>query len=523
MTGLAGEALAATPAFGVPRRRRRSNPVLLALGAVIGLVLLVPLGALLVDAQQAGWHEVSSVLFRARSLTLLGHTVILMAIVTPVAALLGTGAAWFTERTDLPGRRLWTVLLVLPVAMPDFVVGYAWHSIAPTMNPLLAATVVMSLSSYPLVYLPVAAALRRANPALEETARSLNVGALATFLRVTLPQIRSAVLSGGLVVALVLVSEFGAFEIVRFQTFTTEIFTEFQFEPSAAGALSIPLVLLGVLILVGESLVPGSPTAMSSDIRRTTRTRLGRGVGAVVPGLLALVTLSVGIPIGTLFYWIGSSQHSTLPAQTTVGQATLTTVGYCAAGAALAVLLALPIALLSARRTRGFVVVLERSTFVSLALPGVVVALSLAFFAVRAVFGLYETSTLLIVAYGMITFPLALSCLKTSVRQSPEILTIVGRSLGRSAPYVFLRVTLPLIAPGIVAAFCLVFLTATTELTATLILAPIGIQTLTTQFWAFESEAAYGAAAPYALVIIALSMVPGALLALWFGRERQGR
>ncbi len=88
---------------------------------------------------------------------------------------------------------------------------------------------------------------------------------------------------------------------------------------------------------------------------------------------------------------------------------------------------------------------------------------------------------------------------------------------------VFFRVTLPLLAPGLAAGFCLVFLTATTELTATLVLAPLGVQTLATQFWAFQSEVAYGAAAPYAMVIIALAVVPGALLGLWFDRERQSR
>jgi iron(III) transport system permease protein len=113
--------------------------------------------------------------------------------------------------------------------------------------------------------------------------------------------------------------------------------------------------------------------------------------------------------------------------------------------------------------------------------------------------------------------------MKTSVRQAPAQLATVGRSLGRSAPYVFLRVTLPLIAPGIIAGFCLVFLTASTELTATLVLQPPDTVTLTTQFWAFQSETAYGAAAPYGLVIIVLSMVPGTLLAIWFDRLGQNR
>ena len=99
----------------------------------------------------------------------------------------------------------------------------------------------------------------------------------------------------------------------------------------------------------------------------------------------------------------------------------------------------------------------------------------------------------------------------------------VGRSLGQGPVSVFFRVTLPLIAPGLAAGFCLVFLTAITELTATLVLAPIGVQTLATQFWAYQSAVAYGAAAPYALMIVALAVVPGALLGLWFDRERGAR
>ena len=90
---------------------------------------------------------------------------------------------------------------------------------------------------------------------------------------------------------------------------------------------------------------------------------------------------------------------------------------------------------------------------------------------------------------------------------------------GAGSITVFCRVTLPLLAPGLLAGFCLVFVTAATELTATLVLAPIGVQTLATQFWAFQQNVAYGAAAPYALVMVALAAVPGALLALWFDRE----
>ena len=522
MTGLTGQGLASLPPARSTRRGRFS-PGLTILATVIGIVLLLPLVAVLVDASQAGWVEFSTVLFRTRSLELLVNTLALPLIVTPLAAAIGTAAAWYTERTALPGRRVWTVLLVLPIAMPDFIVGYAWHSIAPTASPLGAAVLVMTLSSYPLIYLPVAAALRRSDPALEEAARSLGLSSARTFFRVVLPSIRSAILGGCLIVVLVLVSEYGAFEIVRFQTFTTEVFTEFQVNPAAAGALSIPLVLIGVLVVIGEGLVPIPRSSQRPGMRRISLIPLGPGAIGVSAAFVALVALAVVVPVGALLYWLATSQHTTLPAQATVLTATLTTCEYCAGGALLAVLLALPIALLSARSRRGLPLIIERSTYLTLALPGVVIAVSLIFLSLRFAFAIYETSWLVMIGYAIITFPLALSCMKTSVRQAPAQLATVGRSLGRSAPYVFFRVTLPLIAPGIIAGFCLVFLTASTELTATLVLQPPDTVTLTTQFWAFQSETAHGAAAPYGLVIIVLSMVPGTLLAIWFDRLGQNR
>jgi iron(III) transport system permease protein len=511
---------------GATGRRRSGAGVswpLLAFSACIALALLSPLVLLALDARNAGWGEIHRVLFRERSWYLLRHTIVLSALVVGFAAMIGIGAALCTERTRLPARRLWTVLLVLPVAIPDFVVGYAWHSIAATMNPLFAATLVMTLGTYPLVYLPVAAALRRADPTMEETAQSLGVGRVQTFIRVTMPLIRTAALGGCVLVTLTVLSEYGAFEILRYQTFTTEIFTEFKFDSQAAGALSLPLVLLGLLVLVVDGIVPRRTATRARAIRTAVPRSLGWGALPVLAALGSLVLLAVGVPIATLFYWIAQSQHTTLPAAATLASATANTLLYSALGAAVAVVLALPVAMLSFRRSSVPRLVLERSTYVSKALPGVVVALSLVFFATRYAFALYQTSALLVAAYAIMHFPLALVCVKTSVAQVSPRLAEVAQSLGQGRIAVFVRVMLPLLAPGLLAGFCLVFLTAVTELTATLVLAPIGVQTLATQFWSFQSEVAYGAAAPYALVIIALAVIPGALLALWFDRERHRR
>jgi iron(III) transport system permease protein len=505
----------------VTRRRRpaREGPLLIVAG-VIAVALLSPLVLVALDAHSAGWGEIHRTLFRARSVMLLRHTVVLAVVVSVLAAVIGTSMAWLTERTALPARRLWTVLLVLPVAIPDFVVGFAWHSFAPRLAPLVGASIVMTLGTYPLVYLPVAAALRRADPSMEEAAHSLGVGRTATFFRVTLPLVRTAILGGCVLVVLTVISEYGAFEILGYQTFTTEIFTEFQFDARAAGALAIPLVLLGLLVLLTEGLIPKRTVTGSAPRRAVRPARLRRrGVPAML-AMAALVALGVGVPVGTIVYWMATAQHTTLPATASVGTATWMTLSYSAAGAAVAVVLALPVALVSFRRSTVPRSVLERSTYVTKALPGVVIALSLVFLATRYVFGLYETSTLLVAAYVILNFPLALVCVKASVAHVSPRLTDVGRSLGRGPVAVFMRVTLPLLAPGLLAGFCLVFLTAVTELTATLVLAPIGVQTLATQFWAFQQNIAYSAAAPYALVMVALAIIPGTLLGLWFDRAR---
>jgi iron(III) transport system permease protein len=505
----------------VTRRRRPGREVpLLVVAGVIALALLSPLVLVALDAHSAGWGEIHRTLFRSRSAMLLRHTVVLAVVVSVLAAVIGTAMAWLTERTALPARRLWTVLLVLPVAIPDFVVGYAWHSFAPRLAPLVGASIVMTLGTYPLVYLPVAAALRRADPSMEEAAHSLGVGRAATFFRVTLPLVRTAILGGCVLVVLTVISEYGAFEILGYQTFTTEIFTEFQFDSRAAGALAIPLVILGLLVLLTEGLIPRRTVAGSAPRRAVRPAPLRRLAVPAMVAMAALVALGVGVPVGTIVYWMASGQHTTLPATASVGTATWTTLSYSAAGAAVAVVLALPVALISFRRSTIPRAVLERSTYVTKALPGVVIALSLVFLATRYVFGLYETSTLLVAAYVILNFPLALVCVKASVAHVPPRLTDVGRSLGRGPVTVFARVTLPLLAPGLLAGFCLVFLTAVTELTATLVLAPIGVQTLATQFWAFEQNIAYSAAAPYALVMVALAVIPGVLLGLWFDRAR---
>jgi iron(III) transport system permease protein len=497
--------------------------LLLGLSAVVALVLLVPLVFLLIEADGAGASTVYHLIFRSLTATLLWNTVRLTVVVTILSAVIGTLTAWCVERTNLPGRRIWAVLVVIPFAIPDFVVSWGWASLTTWIQGFRGAVVVMTLAVYPLVYLPVAASLRATDPEQEEVARSLGVGRVRTFLRVTVGQARGAILGGCLLVALVLLAEYGAFEILGYQTFTTEIFTESQvsFNIPASSALVLVLVVLGMVLLGGEAMARGRGRVVRVGplTQRVTQPhRLGRATAPVLAGFVLLTGLALGVPVGSSIYWIFEGGAHALTG-TSIVDATWYTALYSGAAAALATLMALPVALLAIRHPGRSGRVVERSTYLVLAMPGIVIAFALSYFTERYAGGhLYQSAPLLIVAYAILFFPLALVGVRASVAHASVSLEEVARSLGEGRLRVIRRVTLPLIGPGLAAAFSLVFLAAVTELTATLILRPINVETLSTQFWAYQQNLSYGQAAPFALVIIAIAAVPSYVLGRYFDR-----
>jgi iron(III) transport system permease protein len=238
----------------------------------------------------------------------------------------------------------------------------------------------------------------------------------------------------------------------------------------------------------------------------------------VLAGFGVLVGLALGVPIASSIYWIIRGGHAFLTGVSLLDAAWHTAL-YSGTAAALATVMALPVALLAIRHRGRVHQLLERSTYLVLAMPGVVIALALSYFTERYANGfLYQSAPLLVIAYAILFFPLALVGVRASVAQAPVGLEEVGRSLGRRRLSVLWRVTLPLIAPGLAAAFCLVFLSAVTELTATLILIPTGVQTLATQFWAYQQNLSYAQAAPFALAIIAIAAVPSFVLGRFFDR-----
>lgn len=507
------------------RAASTSPPVrLVVLAALIAVLALIPLLFLIGEAVQVGGAEVVRLVFRARVAELLGNTVRLVVASTVLCGALGAGAAWLVERTTLPGRRVLGPLLAAPLAVPAFVNSYGWVSLTSAVQGYAGAVLIVTLSYYPLVYLPVAAALRGMDPVLEESARSLGHGPWRTFFRVVLPQLRPALGGGMLIVALHELAEFGAFSMLRFQTFTTAIFAEYQssFNGPAANLLATVLVVLCLLLLLGElrlrgrgrfaRLGPGSARALP-------RLRLGRATPLALAVVGALLALALGVPVGSLVHWLVAGSSTAFPLGP-LAAATATSLGLGLAAAVATTALALPVALLVERYRGRLPTVLERSTYVAHALPGIVIALALVFVAIHFGRPLYQTTPLLIIGYAILFLPMAMVGVRSALAQAPPALTEAARALGQGPFSVLRRVTLPLIVPGLGAAAALVFLMVATELTTTLLLAPIGTRTLATQVWSHTGTLSYGAAAPYAALMVIIS-APAVYLLTRSGRKAE--
>lgn len=489
--------------------------------AIVAALALLPLGFIAWIAIQTGWETVAALVFRRRVADLLGNTVILEAVAIPSAIVLALAFAWLTERTDLPAARLWSWIAVAPLAVPAFVQGYAWTGLFPRLHGLGPAAALSTITYFPFIYLPVVAQLRRLDPALEHTAASLGSAPATILWRVVLPQLRIAICGGALLVALHLLSEYGLFTLVRFDTFTTAIVDQFQssYNGPAANMLAGVLVLCCAAVLLLESIARGSERYARvgpGAARHAARLQLGRmrWPALILPMLLAQVAL--GIPLATLGRWLVLVEWNG-QALAAIGDAVLQTAAYALLAGIVTTAISFPMAWLSVRRPGRLQRLLEACHYYVGAVPGVVVGLALVTITTRVALPLYQTVTTILLAYVLLFLPRGIVGLRAGIAQAPIELERAAIALGRSPLRAILSTTLRLAAPGAGAAAALVAMGVATELTATLMLAPTGTHTLATEFWAFTSEIDYASAAPYAFAMIVLS------LPLVFMLDRQAR
>ncbi len=515
MAAVAGASTGGVEAVSV-RAALARPPAALVAAALLGVTLiLLPIFYTVIEAASVHFRDAVDLLVRPLVGTLLFNTVSLVIAASLASAIIGTAAAWVVERTDVPGRNVWPALIAAPLAIPPFVTSFAWVSMSNALQDFAGALLVVTCAYFPLVYLPVAAALRGLDPALEETARSLGESASGCFLRVVLPQLRPALLGGVLLVALNTLTEFGAFALLRFRTFTTELYA--QYRTGLAGPesslIALVLVALCLALVFAEFRVRGDAryARVGAGARRMSApAALGWSRLPVLGALGALVAATVGVPIGMIGFWLFQhAQAATSPVAPTSPElirAALNSVGYGLSGAAAALVLAAPIGYLAVRFPSPWTALMERAAYLAQGVPGIVVALALISLTVQWVGPLYQSPALLVVAYAILFLPLALVSVRATLMQIPPGLEEVGRSLGQNGASVAWRVVAPLAAHGLGAGAALVFIFVSTELTATLLLSPIGTRTLATEVWANTSSVAFAAAAPFAALMLCLSL-----------------
>jgi iron(III) transport system permease protein len=482
-------------------------------GVVVIAAVSVPLVYLGVRVSDLSSEAIFAILSRPRVISLVFNTVGLASAVTLTAVGLGTVIAALITRLRIRARGTWLLVSALPLAVPSYLASYGWLVLIPGLNGFGPSYVLLSAVTIPYVILPVAAALRGTSADGEAVARTLGLGPIAAFWSVTWPQVRPAAIAGGLLVFLYTLSDFGLVAMLRYQTLTWGVQQAYSasFDRSQAAVLALLLVVIALIVVAAERSARGQVTSTTATYLPLEEVSTPLRVGA----LIAIATPPV---LGVLFPLIGLGlrlgQAETLREidYPRLVAATVSTIGVSVAAAVVAVLFALPLAALAARYSTRWVQAMESLGYLSNALPGIVVGLSLVFFSLAVVPSLYQTVVILVFAYAVLFMPKALGTARSSIESvSPELVS-VARTLGASPFAAWRRVTLPLALPGIGIGALLVAITTMKELPATLLLRPIGFDTLATELWSKTVASEFGAAAPYAAVLVLVAAIPAMIL-----------
>ncbi len=525
-------AVPALPGDRVGRRARRAPRGLALAAVVIGVLFTGPLAYVVVQNIQHG-ADLPTILWSEDTVRPLLRSLGLATAVSVTAAAIGTGLAWLVTRTDVHGRRFFAVLAPLPLVFPSFVgataliSGFATGGLLddlvrplgirlPELAGFGGAWFVLTLFTYPYVYLPVAARLRHLSRSVEESARLLGRGPGSVFVTVVMPQISTAVSAGTLLVFLYTVSDFGAVQLLRYDTVTRAIFANQLADQATSFALALLLALVALVVVIAEQrLVRRHPPVTARSPGRGLQIGLGRWrivATLVVGGFLSLALVG---PVASLLQWVivGARSERTTGATALdgagLGQAVVNTVAVSAVAAVLTVLIVLPVAYLTSRYRSRIGSVASATVVAGFALPGIVIGLAFVFWVLNTnvLAGLYQTLPLLVLAYVIHFGAQSMRASSVAVTAVPARLEDAARTLGAGRLRRLLTVEAPIMAPGLLAAGGLVLLSTMKELPATLFLRPTGFDTLATRIWSSMENVGYAQAGLDSLVLLAVSAV----------------
>jgi iron(III) transport system permease protein len=524
--------------------QRRWYPIAFA----AALLVLLPLSVLLFS-----WHEIDrqiwSHLWQTQLPRLIGNTLVLVFGVGVGVTVLGVSLAWLTSLCEFPGRRWLDWALMLPFAIPAYVLAFVFVGLLDFAGPLQTllrdwfgpdlrlprvrstggVIIVLVLVFYPYVYLLARNAFLAQGKGLMEAARVLGLSPWRAFWRVALPMARPAIGAGLALAIMETLADFGAVSVFNFDTFTTAIYkTWYSFYSLTSATQLASLLLLAVmLVLYGERRARGAVRPVNERPRGKALYHLKGGQALAASAWCGLVfACGFVIPVLQLIVWFWQRGRFDLDERYTAlilhtlylgGMAALITVS-------VALLLAFALRLAPTRLMRGTVGLAN----VGYALPGsmLAVAIMLAFSYLDRELVIPLSSWLggagkpillgslsaLLLAYLVRFMAVAFGPLENSLARVRQSLPEASRSLGVGGVGLFFRVYLPLLLPGALSAALLVFVDVLKEMPATLLMRPFGWDTLSVRVFEMTSEGEWARAALPALTLVLVGLLPVILL-----------
>lgn len=490
-------------------------------------------------------------------------TIELMAGVAAGTMLIGVSAAWLTTMCNFPGRRIFEWALVLPLAMPAYVVAYVYTDILefagpvqvllrdmfgwstsrdywfPEIRSLGGAIIVMTMTLYPYVYLLARSAFLEQSSGVGEAARTLGCSAWAAFRRVSLPMARPSIVVGVALVLMETLNDFGTVDFFAVQTLTTGMFNVWLVMNNTGGGAQIAVVMLifVVFLLVAERAARRRRGYhdTSTRPRRTIRFDLSpaRKAAAVA---ICLVPVLVGfvVPAGLLLSYAIEFYDVSLGNR--FPQAAFNSILLAALAAAAAVAIGLFLAYAVRLRKSNLLRNLARFASLGYAVPGAVLAIGILFpfgaldnavdSVMRGTFGistgliLSGTIVAILFAYVVRFLALAYGTLEAGLGRVTPHMDDAARTLNHGPAQALVKVNLPIIRGSIMTAGILIFVDCMKELPATLLLRPFNFDTLATYVYQFASDELLEECALGAVTIVAAGVIPVILLTRVMGQRR---
>ncbi len=471
-------------------------------------------------------------LYDTRLKVILPNTIKLLLSVGAFTLLIGVTAAWIVTMYDFRGKGIWEWVLILPLAIPGYVLAYAYASIMapggvaqnmwssvfgdvskmPSLYSFCGVSLILSLVNYPYVYLLTRASLLNQNVKYHEVARTMGVSKIKRLWSINIRMAYPAIAAGVALALMEVMADFGTVALLRYPTFTEAIYRQMtaRFDPKGAAALAFVLVGITFLLMNLERHFRGKrsfeQTKGSFRSQMPKKLDLRRTIIITVP-ILFILSAAFFVPVAVLI-------NMTSDAITKGGldsrfiEFTLNTIFISALGATTASVFAVPIAYLHARR-QG---ILSRAVYymssLGYSLPGPVIAVGILLTAAMFFNWLYGSILLLLMAYVVRFMPISLQSQDSSISMVSRSMEDAARTLGAGTWKTFKNILFPLIRRGILAGWVVVFVDCMKELPATMMLRPLAFDTLAVRVWIEASEALWEMAALPALLIVIAGLIP---------------